>query len=793
PLRLIQPNGGELLFSGTTFRTEWTGISGTQVAELEYSTNSGSTWTSITDNVYNFVYNWRIPNTPSDECLGFVITREERITSLDETWEGLQPAAVRDIAVGASGTLTAAALSNGQVKLFYPKDAAFVTLIDAHTGGCNTLAFSPDLRWLATGGGDARVRIWDTRSGTLVQQLNGHSGAVHSVRFSADGSFLASGSANNVILWKTWDWTRAWTNSADTHGDGAVAISPANDFVASASGNAIAILDFNGGTRLRRLTGHGGTVRALDVSDDGLLIVSGADDRSVRMWNVLSWQQARVLNGHSGAVHSVAFSNGGGRVISAAADNSVRVWDGRDGALLHTFSGHGAAVRSAAFDRRTKLVLSGGDDRSIRAWGYVPPLGDKSDSLFTIITTVTDLKGTPPLFDDLQCPDTWSDGEARFVNTGNQDITLSGLRITGSDSDAFEITGGFAIPPDVLMKPEDTLRVPLRFFPARIGDFDAVLELDTDVPGNPLITLPLSGRKDTVRTLAFPDTLDAGEMYACALPVELEMILTNAGAVNAVIDSVDSDLGDAVSFPGAFPRTLLPGQQDTVRVLVHPTTLGAFEGYLRMETTPCGAREDVIIRGRMVPTALVATPNPVVFDFAAVGDTSFARLVLHNPTVTDMVLDSLAFLISTPPFAVLDSTAWLDSLALPDTLAPGDSIVFRLAYFPQSEGDAAGAMYFHTTFPCEDSLRVPLIASSARKPQIGYSSTDFPSLLCADEQTSTATATLRNTGGLPLTVTALSIGGAHASDFSILSPSTPLTIDPGGSEVVQLAFNYQAV
>ncbi len=793
PLRLIQPNGGEKLFSGTTFRTEWTGISGTQAAELEYSTNSGSTWTSISDNVYNFVYNWRVPDTPSEECLGFVITREERITSLDDVWEGLQPAEVNDIAVAASGTLTAAALDNGQVKLFYPKDAAFVTIIDAHSNGCNAVAFSPDLRWLATGGDDARVRIWNTRTGTLVQELTGHSGGVHSVQFSADGSFLASGSTNNVILWKTWDWTRAWTNSADTHGDGAVAISPNNDFVASASGNAIAILDFNGGNRLRRLTGHGGTVRALDVSDDGLLIVSGADDRSVRMWNTLTWEQARVLNGHTGAVYSVAFSNGAGRIISAAADNRVRVWDGRDGALLHTFTGHNASVRSASFDRRTRLVLSGGDDRSIRAWGYVPPLGDKSDSLFTIITTVTDLKGLPPLFDDLQCPDTWSDGVARFVNTGNQDITLSGLRITGTDAAAFEITGGFSIPPDVLMKPEDTLRVPLRFFPARIGDFDAVLELDTDVPGNPLVTLPLAGHKDTVRTVVSPDTLDAGEMYACALPVELELIMSNAGDVNAVIDSIDSDLGATVSFPGAFPRTLLPGQQDTVRVLVHPTALGAFEGYVRMETTPCGAVEDVIIRGRMVPTALVATPNPVVFDFAAVGDTSYARLVLHNPTVTNMVFDSLAFLITTPPFAVLDSAAWLDSLALPDTLAPGDSIVFRLAYFPRSEGDASGALFFHTSFPCKDSLLVPLTASSARKPQIGYSATDFPALLCPDEQTSSATATLRNTGGLALTVSRLSISGVNPGDFSILSPSTPLTIDPGGSETVQLAFDYQAV
>ncbi|MBN1446955.1 MAG: choice-of-anchor D domain-containing protein, partial [Bacteroidetes bacterium] len=788
PMRLITPNGGEKMFSGSQFRWTWEGISGTQAAELEYSTNSGSTWTSISDNVYNFAYNWRVPNTPSDECLGFALTREERIASVDEVWSGLQPGAVREIAVAGSGTLTAAALDNGQVKIFYPKDAAFVSLLQAHSGSVNTVDFSPDMKRLASGGADGRVRIWNTGDGTMVRELTGHSGAVHTVRFTPDGNYLAVGSAGNVILWQAWDWGRAWTHNGDTSSDGALAVHPKGAWIASASGNAISILDFNGGNQLRQLTGHGNRVRSLDVTNDGLLLVSGSDDRSIRVWNALTWSQVRAMTGHTGGVNSVRASNAGGRIISASDDNSVRVWDGRDGSQLHRFDGHNAAVHTAAFDRRTKLVLSGDGDGSVRVWGYVPPLADKSDSLWTIVTTVIDLQGDPPQFDDLRCPDTWSDGEAVFVNTGNQDVTVSDARITGADANAFSFLGGFAIPPDILMRPEDTLTVPMRFFPNRVGDFSAVLELETSLPGSPVVTLPLAGHKDTVRTVSVPDTLDAGELYTCTLPASLRMILSNEGGVNVVIDSVDSDLGDAVSFPAVFPHTLLPGQSDTVEVLVHPTAFGLFEGYVRMETTPCGFTEDVLIRGNLVPTALIAEPNPVRFDFAAVGDTSWARVVVRNPLETPIVLDSLAFLVSTPPFAVLDSAAWQDSLALPDTLLPGDSIVFRLAYFPQSEGDAQGALFFHSNLPCEDSLLVMLEASSRRKPFITTSATVFTDLLCPDEPVSTATATLRNTGGLPLEVSALTLGGAHPGEFRIVSPSTPLTIDPGKEEIIQLEF-----
>jgi len=792
PMKLIEPNGGEKLFSGSTFRWSWSGVTASQAAEVEYSTNSGSTWSSVTDNAYNSFYNWRIPVTPSEECLGLAMTKEERIASLDDVWTGEQPAAVMDIAVAPSGILTAAALANGHVKLFYPKDAAFVTILEAHSGSAKSADFSPNMPWLATGGSDGYVRIWDLRDGTMIQEMAGN-GNVHTVRFSADGSYLVAGSNQYVALWKTWNWVRAWRHNGDTHADGTVDIAPGNKWIASGNGNTISILNFSDGGRNRSLSGHSNFIRSLDVADDGMTIVSGSDDRTVRLWNTITWQQIRAMSGHGGGVNSVSASNAMGRIISASDDDDIRIWDGRDGSLLHTLKGHTANVNGAAFDRKTKLIVSGGSDRKIRVWGYVPPLADKSDSLWTIIATVTDLQGDAPLFDPLTCPDTWSDGDAVFVNTGNQNITVSSARIAGTDAAAFEFRSGFSIPPDVLLMPEDTLRVPLRFFPARTGDFDALIEVDTDVPGNPTISLPISGHKDTVETRVLPDTLNAGELYTCSLPAQLQFIMSNEGTVNAVIDSVDTDLGESVSFPSVFPRILLPGQSDTVTVLVHPTAFGNMQGFVRMRTTPCDFEEDLFITADLVPTAIVAEPNPVIFDFAAVGDTSFTQVVLRNPTVTNMVLDSLAFLISIPPFAVLDSSAWLDSLALPDTLAPGDSITLRLAYFPQSEGDAQGALYFHTSAPCDDSLVVPLIATSSKKPSIAYSSEQFANLLCADEQTSSATATLRNTGGLPLNISALQFEGLHPGDYQILSPTAPLIIDPGENETVIMEFNYQAV
>jgi WD40 repeat protein len=67
-------------------------------------------------------------------------------------------------------------------------------------------------------------------------------------------------------------------------------------------------------------------VYSVAVSPDGGKIVSGSDDKTVKVWDLGTGACMRTLTGHTAEVHSVAASPDGDHPVSASADKTIMVW-----------------------------------------------------------------------------------------------------------------------------------------------------------------------------------------------------------------------------------------------------------------------------------------------------------------------------------------------------------------------------------------------------------------------------------------------------------------------------------
>ncbi len=113
------------------------------------------------------------------------------------------------------------------------------------------------------------------------------------------------------------------------------------------------------------MTGHTRGVGAVSFSPDGARILSGSDDKSLRMWDAATGQPVGdPMTGHSGAVYSVAFSPDGKELASGGYDKNVRVWDTASLQPLGSpLTGH---------DQPISEVYFGGDGRTIVSEEFLP-------------------------------------------------------------------------------------------------------------------------------------------------------------------------------------------------------------------------------------------------------------------------------------------------------------------------------------------------------------------------------------------------------------------------------------
>jgi serine/threonine protein kinase/WD40 repeat protein len=292
-------------------------------------------------------------------------------------------------------------------------------LFDIHTDNVYSVSFSPDGRFLASGGVNGVTMVTDLETNESRSLDLPHAGELNNVQYSDDGRWLVSSGDDGSIQVRDSDGTllRTIVAALDTPRVYCMSLHPTRPQVAVGTDpKRLSLWNLETGELVREWSLEGRTLEAISFTRDGLGIVVGDSDggiwliedmetssprlmarvsstilamavvpspegshgsdpllvsgrnRQIALVDLKLGRVTRQWPAHHDWVQAIGVSADGQKCVSVGRDRMVKVWDIPTGRLLGRIVGHRERIWNVAMHPDGEHFATCSSDRSIRLW-----------------------------------------------------------------------------------------------------------------------------------------------------------------------------------------------------------------------------------------------------------------------------------------------------------------------------------------------------------------------------------------------------------------------------------------
>jgi len=185
------------------------------------------------------------------------------------------------------------------------------------------------------GSDDIHLRVYNYNTSELVKNWEAHTDYIRSLAVHPTLPYVLSAADDMTI--KLWDWEKGWSH-------------------------------------VRTFEGHEHYVMAVTFNPkDPNTFASASLDRSIKVWSLTSTRPNYTLEGpegHEKGVNCISYYLGGDKpyLISGSDDKLVKIWDYQTKSCIQTLQGHQQYISSVAYHPELPLFFSSSEDGSVRIY-----------------------------------------------------------------------------------------------------------------------------------------------------------------------------------------------------------------------------------------------------------------------------------------------------------------------------------------------------------------------------------------------------------------------------------------